>query len=246
LNDVSDNFPSEGQQEDNQEISRDEQNDVGDGTVSHTQQPVSESDNIRRTRTRVIRRPERLIEVGYSSYYEVLHEDDYKLQDEMTDPIAFLSHHSDPDTMYFHEAMRQPDREDFIKAVIKEINDHIDRRHWILVPREKVPKGTKILDSVWAMKRKRDLVTRQIYKHKARLNVHGGQQQFGVNYLRPTLLLCFGFHYEPYSHYPFSTIGIHDRSISYWHTRKLRSSSTCIWSYRKVLKCEMEIERRMC
>jgi hypothetical protein len=118
LNDVSDNFPSEGQQEDSQEISRDEQNDVGDDTVSHTQQPVSESDNIRRTRTRVIRRPERLIKVGYSSYYEVLHEDDYKLQDEMTDPIAFLSHHSDPDTMYLHEAMRQPDREDFIKAMI--------------------------------------------------------------------------------------------------------------------------------
>jgi hypothetical protein len=40
----------------------------------------------------------------------------------------------------------------------------------------------KILDSVWAMKRKRDLVTREVYKHKARLNVHGGQQQFGVNY----------------------------------------------------------------
>jgi histone deacetylase 1/2 len=32
------------------------------------------------------------------------------------------------------------------------------------------------------MKRKRDLVTREVYKHKARLNVHGGQQQFGVNY----------------------------------------------------------------
>jgi hypothetical protein len=100
----------------------------------------------------------------------------------MSDPIAFLSHHSDPDTMYFHEAIRQPDREEFIKAMIKEINDHIKRKHWILVRREQVPKGTKILDSVWAMKRKRDLITREVYKHKARLNVHGGQQQFGVNY----------------------------------------------------------------
>jgi hypothetical protein len=51
-----------------------------------------------------------------------------------------------------------------------------------LIPSEQVPKGTKILSSVWAMKRKRDLVTREVYKHKARLNVHGGQQQFGVNY----------------------------------------------------------------
>jgi hypothetical protein len=100
----------------------------------------------------------------------------------MSNPIAFLSRHSDPDTMYFHEAIRQPDREEFIKAIIKEINDHIRRKHWILIPREQVPKGTKILSSVWAMKRKRDLVTREVYKHKARLNVHGGQQQFGVNY----------------------------------------------------------------
>jgi hypothetical protein len=60
---------------------------------------------IRRTRTRIIKKPERLIEVAFSSYYKVLHEDDYKLQDDMSDPIAFLSHHSDPDTMYFHEAV---------------------------------------------------------------------------------------------------------------------------------------------
>jgi hypothetical protein len=86
-----------------------------------------------------------LIEVAYLSYYEVLHEDDYKLQDDMNDPIAFLSRTSDPDMMYFHEAIRQPDREDFIKAIIKEVNDHIKRKHWILVPREDVPKGTKIL-----------------------------------------------------------------------------------------------------
>jgi histone deacetylase 1/2 len=32
------------------------------------------------------------------------------------------------------------------------------------------------------MKQKRDLVTRKVYKHKAWPNVHGGQQQFGVNY----------------------------------------------------------------
>jgi hypothetical protein len=154
-----------------------------DQNVTTTNQFVAEQPSeIRRTRTRIIRKPERLIEVVYSSYYEVLHEDDYKLQDDMLDPIAFLAHHSDPDMMYFHEAIRQPDREEFIKTLIKEVNAHIKRKHWILVRREDVPKGTKILDSVWSMKRKRDLVTREVYKHKARLNVHGGQQQFGVNY----------------------------------------------------------------
>jgi hypothetical protein len=111
-----------------------------------------------------------------------MHEEDYKLQDMMNDPIAFLSQHGDPDTMYFHQAMRQPDRDEFIKALVKEINDHIINKHWVLVRRDQVPPGTKILDSVWSMKRKRDLKTRQVYKYKARLNVHGGQQEYGVNY----------------------------------------------------------------
>jgi hypothetical protein len=45
-----------------------------------------------------------------------------------------------------------------------------------------VPKVVKVLESVWSMKRKRDIKTRKVYKHKARLNVHGGQQEFGVNF----------------------------------------------------------------
>jgi hypothetical protein len=32
------------------------------------------------------------------------------------------------------------------------------------------------------MKRKRRLTTNEVYKYKARLNVHGGQQELGVNY----------------------------------------------------------------
>lgn len=114
-------------------------------------------------------------------YYEVLHEDDYKLQDEMCDPIAFKAT-GDPDNMYYHQALKAPDKDEFLKAIIKEVNDHIDGNHWELVPASEVPKGTKILDSVWAMKRKRDIKTRQVYKHKARLNIHGGQQEFGIHY----------------------------------------------------------------
>jgi hypothetical protein len=32
------------------------------------------------------------------------------------------------------------------------------------------------------MKRKRDIKTWKVYKHKARLNVHGGQQEFAANF----------------------------------------------------------------
>ena len=45
------------------------------------------------------------------------------------------------------------------------------------------PKGQPILDYVWELKRKRYIMTRQVYKGKARLNVRGCQQKYGVKYL---------------------------------------------------------------
>jgi hypothetical protein len=113
------------------------------------------------------------------SYYDVLHEDDYRIQDDMKDPVALMSP-TDEDKMYYDQAMRSPDKQNFIEAIVKEVNDHITSKHWILIPRSKVPKGVKLLDSVWSMKRKRDIKTRKVYKHKARLNVHGGQQELAV------------------------------------------------------------------
>ena len=102
------------------------------------------------------------------------------------DPMQFhpvaMAATSNPDTMYFDQGMRQPDSEQFVHAVIKEVNDHISRKHWELVPRSAVPKDVAILPSVWSLKRKRDIKSRQVYKWKARLNVHGGRQVHGINY----------------------------------------------------------------
>ena len=64
----------------------------------------------------------------------------------------------------------------------KELQDHIARKHWEVVPRGEVPKGMRVLDMVWAMRRKRQIDTHKVYKWKAWLNVHGGQQQQGINY----------------------------------------------------------------
>ena len=116
-----------------------------------------------------------------SSYYECMHEDDYRLQDEMRDPIAFQAS-SDPDTMYWGQAMNEPDAEQFQNAAIKEFNDHSIRNHWELIERINVPTGKTVIPSVWSMKRKRDIKTRQITKYKARLNIHGGKQVFGEDY----------------------------------------------------------------
>ena len=165
-----------------------------------------------RTRSgREVRPPERLDPSAYSAYYDVLHEEDFELQDRMNDPIAFKAS-SDPDTMYYHEAMSAPDRKEFLKAIIKEVNDHIDNNHWKLVLKSDVPKDVKILDSVWSMKRKRDIKTQAVYKHKARLNIHGGQQEYGVHYTET---------YSPVVNWFSVRLMLTMALINKWHTRQV-------------------------
>ena len=55
---------------------------------------------------------------------------------------------------------------------IREVNSHCQLKHWKILPRKEDPKEQPILDSVWEMKIKQDIVTRQVNKWKARLNVH--------------------------------------------------------------------------
>jgi hypothetical protein len=105
--------------------------------------------------------------IAFSAYYDAMHEDDYLLQDEMMNPVTFMAS-SNQETMYFHQAMKAPDRKQFTQAVIKEVNDHIEKKNWELIPRDKVPEGTTILPSVWSMKHKRDIKTQQVYKHKGK------------------------------------------------------------------------------
>ena len=45
-----------------------------------------------------------------------------------------------------------------------------------------MPEGVKVLPSMWAMKGKRRISTGEVYKWKARLNLHGGKQEHGINY----------------------------------------------------------------
>ena len=88
----------------------------------------------------------------------------------------------DPDTMYLHEAMNQPDRSKFLRAMEKEANDQYENGNFEIVRRDTIPKGTKVLPMVWQMKRKRDIMTRAIKKYKARLNIDGSRMQKGVHY----------------------------------------------------------------
>jgi hypothetical protein len=107
------------------------------------------------------------------------------LQDELEidtmHPIAYAAS-NDPDTMHLQQALREPDAVEFLKAMQKELNDHDRRGHWVLVLRVDIPKGTKVLPAIWALRRKRRIDTQEVYKHKGRVVIHGGLQVYGVNY----------------------------------------------------------------
>ena len=98
------------------------------------------------------------------------------------DPLYAFKATSDPDTMYLHEAMKESDSGEFKKAMTKEVKDQYENGNFSIVPRSKVPEGATILPTVWQMKRKRDIKTREVKKYKARLNIDGSRMQQGVHY----------------------------------------------------------------
>ena len=92
----------------------------------------------------------------------------------MGHPVAFLAEMCGY-VMYFAQAIQHPDKQ-FVEAIVKEVNGHVDNQNWSLIKRSKVPVGKPIQQSVWAMLRKRNLNTGEIVKHKALLNLHRGMQ----------------------------------------------------------------------
>jgi hypothetical protein len=90
---------------------------------------------------------------------------------------------SDPDTLYYHQAMKEEDRDKFQESMAKEVTDHFNNGNFTLVPRSEVPKGQSILPAVWQMRRKRDAKDGSpIKKYKARLNIDGSQIKRGEHY----------------------------------------------------------------
>ena len=89
---------------------------------------------------------------------------------------------SDPDTMYHHQAMQQPDREQFRKAMQKEMDDQMADGNFELVQRTKIPIGTKIFPAVWQMRRKRDIKTQEVKRWKSRLNFDGSRMRRDEHY----------------------------------------------------------------
>ncbi len=54
-----------------------------------------------------------------------------ELQECMRNPITFHAEMMG-DIMYYHQALEQPDASQFVDAIIKEINGHVDNKRWRL------------------------------------------------------------------------------------------------------------------
>ncbi|MGL5934272.1 MAG: reverse transcriptase domain-containing protein, partial [Cetobacterium sp.] len=108
--------------------------------------------------------------------------------------------------------MKEPDAAEFLKAMEKEIKDQWDNGNFRLVPRNKVPPDKKILPGVWALRRKRDSHTGKIKKHKARWNLDGSKQVYGVD---------FDNTYSPTATWPSIRLLLTMSLLNEWPTRQL-------------------------
>ena len=103
---------------------------------------------------------------------------------EMEDPIFAYKSTSDPDTMYYHEALKMKDRREFVKAMEEEMRDNFQHNNFTVVYKNAVPQGATILPSVWQLRRKRHIKTGAIKRNKARINVDGSRMIHNVHYTK--------------------------------------------------------------
>ena len=73
--------------------------------------------------------------------------------------------------MHMHEALKKPDRAQFIKAMLKEVSDQKGNGKFSIISKSEGQKDAKALPAVWQMKIKRDIKSRKVKKWKARLNI---------------------------------------------------------------------------
>jgi hypothetical protein len=153
--------------------------------VTGNEQNIEKEDNVRRS-TRQRKYTEDYLQymeqrnISFVAYETVT----YLELDPVTEthPLQLYKAHSDPDTMYWHQAMKAPDRHKFINAAIKEVQDHTQNKLWEIIHRSQVPRGALVAPAVWSMKRKRRISTQEVYKWKARLAFDGSKQTKDINY----------------------------------------------------------------
>ena len=91
----------------------------------------------------------------YNVAFEVLVVPNNEAEIETMNPLIAMAALADPDTMYWHEAMSQPDQKQFLEAAIKEVNDQTKNGNWEVVHQTQVPLDATILPAVWSLRGKR-------------------------------------------------------------------------------------------
>jgi hypothetical protein len=103
--------------------------------------------------------------------YEAMNPQDAKNGSMGNNPLYAYKATADPDTMYLHQALREPDQGEFIKPMNKKVKDQMDNGNFSIVKASTVPKGTTVFPAVWQMRHKHDIKTREIEKYKTSLRV---------------------------------------------------------------------------
>jgi hypothetical protein len=74
---------------------------------------------------------------------DLFHDYHLNLQERMQNSIAFHAEMMG-DIMYYDQALQQPDVKQFANAIVKEVNGHVNNKHWTLVKQKDVPKRHKL------------------------------------------------------------------------------------------------------
>ncbi len=59
------------------------------------------------------------------------------------------------ETFTYKQAMKEKDFNDFVLAMVHEVDDHEKRGHWTIIQHCDMPANSKTILSIWSFKRKR-------------------------------------------------------------------------------------------
>ena len=110
-----------------------------------------------------------------------MHKEKLSMKEYMPNPIAHSSSNNIYN-LYYHQYMKAPDSREFQKVITKEVNDHI-KKMGTNRNRTSAKIGT-ITPICMGVKRKRDVKTKGVFKHKACLNVHGRKKEYFSNFFK--------------------------------------------------------------
>ena len=85
------------------------------------------------------------------------------------------------DSLTYGEMNRAPDKEHFEHEMLSEFQTMLSNKVFELTSRSSLPPGRKVVKAIWSFRRKRT-PSGVVYRRRARLCAHGGQQQEGVDF----------------------------------------------------------------